>query len=277
MNRWLTLILLIPPNLLVAGGQSTPSPEEIMARVAAHQDEALKLREAYVYQQHIRIVTRRTNGKLAREETTDYVVAPTAEGTKKELKTITGRYWKKPAYHDFQGEPRPESDSLDGDLIKDLRDDLANNQSKDGLGRDLFPLTSEEQKKYRFELAGEQTVHDRRAYRVRFRPRQKDESAWAGEALIDAEEFQPLSVFTRLSRRIPFAVRTLLGTDLPGVGFNVEYRRFDDGVWFPVSFGTEFRLRALFFINREITISLENSGFQRAHVETTITPLGPTP
>lgn len=95
--------------------------------------------------------------------------------------------------------------------------------------------------------------------------------------MIDAEEFQPLSVFTHLSRRIPFAIRTFLGTDLPGVGFNVEYRRFDDGVWFPVSFGTEFRLRAVFFINREITISLENSGFQRAHVETKITPLGPTP
>src|ERR1700731_3036662 len=55
---------------------------------------------------------------------------------------------------------------------------------------------------------------------------------------------------------IPVFVRTLLGTDLPGLGFNVEYRRFDDGVWFPVSFGTEFRLRAVFFINRDITVSL---------------------
>jgi hypothetical protein len=277
MKRLFGLLLVIPASLPAAGGQAGASPQEIMSEVAAHQDQALKLRESYVYQQHIRIVTRRTNGRLAREETADYVVTPTAEGTKKELKSITGRYWHKGSYHVFQGEPRPESHSLDGDLIKDLRDDLANDQSRDGIGRHLFPLTSEEQKKYQFEPAGEETAHGQRAYRVRFRPRQKGDVTWAGEALIDAEEFQPLSVFTHLSRRIPFAVRTLLGTDLPGVGFNVEYRRFDDGVWFPVSFGTEFRLRALFFINREITISLENSGFQRAHVETKITPLGPTP
>jgi hypothetical protein len=62
----------------------------------------------------------------------------------------------------------------------------------------------------------------------------------------------------------------MLGTDVPGLGFNVEYRRFDDGVWFPVSFGTEFRLRAVFFINRDIIVSLENSGFRRASVESAI-------
>lgn len=62
----------------------------------------------------------------------------------------------------------------------------------------------------------------------------------------------------------------MLGTDLPWLGFNVEYRRFGDDVWFPVSFGTEFRLRAVFFINREITISLENSGFHRANVDSSI-------
>ena len=65
-------------------------------------------------------------------------------------------------------------------------------------------------------------------------------------------------------------VRALLGRVLPGLGFNVEYRRFDEGVWFPVSFGTEFRLRAVFFINRDIMISLENSAFERAKVESKI-------
>jgi hypothetical protein len=79
-----------------------------------------------------------------------------------------------------------------------------------------------------------------------------------------------MRVFTKLSRRIPFAVRTLLGTDVPGLGFNVEYRKFDDGAWFPVSFGTEFRLRAVFFINRDLSVSLENSGFRRASVESAI-------
>lgn len=139
MKRLFGLLLVILASLPATVGQAGASPQEIMSQVAAHQDQALKLRESYVYQQHIRIVTRRTNGRLAREETTDYVVTPTAEGTKKELKSITGRYWHKGSYHDFQGEPRPESDSLDGDLIKDLRDDLANDQSRDGIGRNLFP------------------------------------------------------------------------------------------------------------------------------------------
>lgn len=276
MLRLLWVLMLVPLGALLAAGQTPRSAEEIMARVAANQDRAQKLRGEYIYQQHIRIVTRRTNGKPAREETTDYLVTPTPNGTKKELKHIEGRYWRKGKYLEFHREPVPEPDSLDGELIHDFRDDLANDQSKDGLGRNLFPLTSEEQKKYRFVLAGEETFRGREVLRVKFRPADKDNFTWAGEALIDAEEFQPVTVFTHLSRKIPFFVRTMLGTNLPGIGFNVEYRRFDEGVWFPVSFGTEFRLRAVFFINRDITISLENSAFERAHVESKILQYEPT-
>ena len=39
-----------------------------MLKVAANQDRAEKIRKDYVYQQHIRVVTRRTNGKLARKK-----------------------------------------------------------------------------------------------------------------------------------------------------------------------------------------------------------------
>ena len=95
-------------------------------------------------------------------------------------------------------------------------------------------------------------------------------SDWAGEAYIDAQEFQPIYVFTKLSRRMPFGVRTFLGTDLPGIGFAVHYRRQDDGVWFPVSLGSEFRIRALFLFNRTMTVSLENKAFEHTHVESKI-------
>jgi hypothetical protein len=169
----------------------------------------------------------------------------------------------------------PEAGWLDSSLVQSFRDDLSNDKSKDGLGCDLFPLTSSEQKTYRFELVGEDTIKGRKVYRVRFRPREKNELTWAGEAMIDAEEFEPVRVYTELSRRIPFAVRTLLGTDVPGIGFNVEYKRFDEGVWFPVSFGTEFRLRAVFFINRDITVALENSAFERAKVQSKILDFQP--
>jgi hypothetical protein len=267
--------MLGPLGLLSAGDRPSPTVQEIMARVAASQDRGEKARAEYIYQQRIRVATHRTNGKLAREETTDYLVTPTPDGTKKELKHIDGRYWHKGKYLEFHSEPVPEPDSLDGDLVHDFRDDLSNDKSKDGLGRDLFPLTSEEQKKYRFELAGEETVQGREVYRVSFRPLEKNELTWAGEALIDAAEFEPVRVYTKLSRKIPLLVRTLLGTDLPGVGFNVEYRRFDENVWFPVSFGTEFRLRVLFFINRDITVSLENSAFERANVQSKILDFQP--
>ncbi len=270
-------VLMLLPAAAHSGGDEPALPaSEIMARVAANQDRAEKLRAEYVYHQHIHVATRRTNGRLAREETADYVVMPTPGGTKKELARIEGRYWHKGKYLEFRGTPVPESDSLDGDLVDDFRDDLSNDKSKDGIGRDLFPLTTEEQKGYRFELAGAEMFQGRRVYRIKFRPADKHDLSWAGEALIDAVEFQPVTVATHLSRKIPFFVRTLLGTNLPGIGFSVQYRRFDEGVWFPTSFGTEFRLRAVFFINRDIAISLENSAFERANVQSRILRYEPT-
>ena len=275
MSRLLWVLMLAPLGTLASGDQPSPSVDEIMARVAANQDRAEQVRTDYVYQQHIHVATLRTNGKLAREESADYLVTPTPDGTKKELKHVEGRYWHKGKYLTFQGKPVPEAGWLDSSLVQTFRDDLSNDKSKDGLGHDLFPLTSGEQKTYRFELVGEGTIKGRKVYRVRFRPREKNELTWAGEAMIDAEEFEPVRVYTKLSRRIPFFVRTLLGTDVPGIGFNVEYKRFDEGVWFPVSFGTEFRLHAVFFINRDITVALENSAFQRAKVQSRILDFQP--
>jgi len=151
---------------------------------------------------------------------------------------------------------------------------LSNDKTKDGLARDLFPLTSEEQKHYVFKLLGQETLQGRNVYHISFRPKDKDEITWAGEAYIDAEEFEPVRVFTKLARRIPLIIRTLLGTDLPGIGFNVVYHRQPDGVWFPATFGTEFRIRAVFFINRQVSVSLENSAFEHTHVVSKMTVVG---
>jgi hypothetical protein len=247
----------------------------IMARVAANQDRSEILRKEYVYRQHIHILTHKPGGRLLREETTDYDVTPMAEGTEKKLRLLTGRYLTKGKYVPFQGEPVPAEDSLDGDLIKNFRDDLANEKSKDGLAKDLFPLTSQEQKDYEFKLLGQEMQDGRSVYHIGFRPKDKNDITWAGEAYIDASEFEPVRVFTKLSRRIPFMVRTMLGTDVPGIGFNVVYKRQDDGVWFPATFGTEFRIRALFFINRDISVALENSDFEHTRVKSTMKMVGP--
>ena len=83
-------------------------------------------------------------------------------------------------------------------------------------------------------------------------------------------EFEPVVVYTEMSRKIPLAVRTLLGTNLPGLGFSVTYDREPDGVWFPVSFGTEFRIRVLFFIARDISMSLANTHFEKTHSDVRI-------
>lgn len=255
-----------------AQGAGTPplTAEAIMARVAANQDRSNLLRSEYVYHQHIHLVSQKTNGTQMHEESADYLVTPTPGGSKKDLQLLKGHYRRKGRYFEFQGDPAPDQDSLDGDMVHDFREDLANDKSKDGLASDLFPLTTKEQEKYSLRLLGEETDQGRRVYRLSFRPKDKGDIDWAGEAFIDATDFEPVRVFTKLSRPIPFLIRKFL-VDLPGVGFNVEYRRQPDGVWFPSSFGTEFKFRVLMFLSRNISVSLENSDFEHTNVQSRIT------
>ena len=134
------------------------------------------------------------------------------------------------------------------------------------MARDV-PLSTKQQKDYRFELLGEQVVDGRKAWRIGFGPARKGDIDWTGEALIDQQDYEPFRIYTKLSRRIPFVIRTLLGTDLPGIGYNLDYKRQDDGLWFPVTYGSEFTLRFLFFLNRQINMSTESRDFRRAPVE----------
>ena len=269
MLRTLVVFLFAGLSVWQAAANESLTAENIMDRVAANQDRSEKLRNQYVYQQRIHVVTRKTNGKVLREETADYDVVPNPDGTVRTLEQLTGRYSHKGKYVDFAGEPVPESDGTDGDLIHGFREDLTNDDSKDGFARDLFPLTTDEQKGYQFRLIGEETFEGRQTYHIGFTPKDQ-EIDWAGEAFIDKNEFQPIYVFTKLSQRIPFAVRTILGTDLPGIGFAVHYRRQADGVWFPTSLGSEFRIQVLFFFNRNVSLSMENKAFEHTHVESKI-------
>jgi hypothetical protein len=51
----------------------------------------------------------------------------------------------------------------------------------------------------------------------------------------------------------------------------VAYQKFEDGVWFPVSYGGEFEVRAVFFYKRTISVSMVNSDFKRSLVNSTVT------
>lgn len=234
------------------------SVNSIMARVAANQDRVEKLRSDYDCKEHIRVVTRKLNGKMMREETADYEVLAAPAGPHAQLNSLTGRYWHNGKYEDFKGEPVPEPGSWDADYIRDVRLCLTEQTRCTGGGH-LFPFTTTEQQEYDFHLIGKDSVAGRSAYRIAFVPKDKEMYAWTGEALIDTTDFQPIRIFTRLSRRVPFFVRHAIGTNLSGAGYELDYKKDANGDWFPVTYGTEYKLRLFFHINRTITVSMDTS------------------
>jgi hypothetical protein len=259
-----------------------------MARVAANQDRSEAERDHYIYVQHARVVSRKGKTVMC-EEVTDFRVTPSAAGSQQSLLKLDGRVLRKhkyipyttlpPAKDRSQSQAATDDDSIsveiggdfaDRDMVENMRSNLTNDKSKDGIGAHLFPLTSKSQSDYRFHFAGREHIHGHDVFHIGFRPKDKDNYAWKGDAYIDAIAYQPVVVSTAMSRAVPFAVRTLLGTNLPGLGFSVVYEARPDGVWFPVSFGTEFKLRVLFFFNREITINAQNSDFEKTHVSSQI-------
>src|SRR5215472_1761956 len=190
------LAVLIPP----AFAQQTLPAAEIMARVAANQDRSVRMRSEYVYEQHIHVVSRETNGRLMREVTSDYEVVPSPDGVQKKLLRQSGRYYQKGKLIEFSNQSTRD-DTIDSDLTDDFRDDLTDEKTKDGLAHNLFPLTSDHQKEYAFRLLGETEQDGRPVFRIAFTPRDSHDYGWAGEALIDKQEFQPVYVFTKLNRK----------------------------------------------------------------------------
>lgn len=255
--------------------QQLPSAETIMASVAQNQDRAQEMRSAVVYNQNLFIRFKRGNGKICREELREFSVAPTTTGTRKNLTRFLGRYLKDGKLVEYTETGfHYKGFDLDADIITSLAADMADDKnSRDGLAADLFPLTSQEQKKYDFTLKARESYRGKEVFRISFKPARiesSDGTPWSGEALIDTQAFQPVSVTTRLAHGIPFWVKTLLGTDIKQLGFKVEYERFDEGLWFPVHYGGEFKVIGVFFYKRTMVIALQNSGFQRAQVTTSL-------
>jgi hypothetical protein len=256
-----------------------------MARVAANQDRAEAERSHYVYLQHARVFSRKGSSVLC-EEVTESRVTPSGDASRQDLLTLNGRFLRKHKYVAYTtpltekleknpGDSDDESLSIEiGDddrrLVEGLRSNLINARSKDGIGAHLFPLTSRSQSNYVFRWIGRGRAKGRDVFHLEFRPKEKDEYGWKGDAYIDSSAYQPVLVSTGMARKIPFAVRTLLGTNLPGLGFTVVYAPQPDGVWFPVSFGTEFKIHVLFFFSREIVIDAQNRDFEKTHVNSMI-------
>jgi hypothetical protein len=269
--------------------EAPPTAESIMALVAANQDRAEANRLHYLYLQHAHVVSRKGKTIMC-EEVTDSRVAPSSSGSNQELLKLDGRVLQKRKYvtytsplakHNGKTQKEADDDSIsidsqdtDRELVESMRSNLTNDKSKDGIGAHLFPLTSKGQSDYLFHLVGREHINGRDVFHINFHPKDKDDFGWKGDAYIDTTAYQPVIVRTTMARKIPFAVRAFLGTNLPGLGFTVVYAPQPDGVWFPVSFGTEFKLHVLFFFSREILIDAQNSKFEKTHVNSRIVSSG---
>jgi hypothetical protein len=253
--------------------------ESIMARVAENQDHALELRSAYIYNQNVLIRFFRGNGKLAREEYREYTVTPGPKDTSKTLLSFRGKYERGGKYIEYTQPGYEYRDvDIDGALIGSLADDLTHDKgSRDGISVDLFPLTSKSQAGYRFALEGKEEYRGREVFRIGFKPASMDDehvfedTPWAGLILVDAQEYQPVMVTTHLAKGLPLFVKTVLGTNLRGLGFKISFEKQDDGLWFPVTYGGEFEVKAVFFYKRKMAIALRNSAFQHVRVDTRVT------
>jgi hypothetical protein len=245
---------------------------DIMAKVAANFEQAADGRRQYLYNQSVRSTLTRSDGIVARRERRQYLAIPGESRTEKKLEAFYGEYLKGKQMVPYS-EPGYEYKNvdIDGNLIDDLTDDLvSDNESRDGIPEGLFPLRAKDLPGYEFSLKGATELNGRRVHHIAFEPRKNGGQHWKGEAWIDAAEYQPVRIDTHLAWKMPWAARIIFGTNLRQTGFSVTYTRVADGIWFPHTYGTEFRIDALFAYKRVVSLSLENKDFRRGEATSKI-------
>lgn len=246
---------------------------DLMRRVAENVEKPNALRREFVYTQKTHSRLLRTNSKLAREERREYRVLPKEDGVEHKLISFNGVYEKNNKLLPYDDPDfRHKKMDLDGELIEDfISDHVADSGSRDGIDLDYFPIRAKDLEFYNFELEGEQQIQGRNAARIRFAPKQKNwQHLWEGETIIDLEDAFPMSIQTKMSRKLPVAVRTLMGINVKQFGFSVTFTRLEKDLWFPKTYGTEFQMDLFFGYKRIIAMSMESSDFQRTAAESRI-------
>lgn len=270
--------MIAAPVWFILSALPATTADQIMFRVALNQDRDQQMRSAFIYKQNVLVRLQRGNGKLAREEYGEFTVTPAAKGVTREQTLFRGKYVAhgKEIPFDTPGFEHKGID-IDADFAKSLLDGFGNDkESRDGVDHDSFPLTSREQPKYKFRLEGVEDYRGNSVYRITFEPKRKpsiyddENGAWAGEVLVDRGEFQPVLITSHLAFNVPGWIKVMLGTNVQHLGFKVTYKKFDEGLWFPVTYGGEFKLKAVFLYTRRVGLSLQNSGFQRAVVNSKV-------
>jgi hypothetical protein len=152
------MILLLLPLLILA---QTPTADEIMSHVAENQERAKAARTRYVYDSNVLVRLKRANGKLAREESRDYVVAPTEKGAQRKLIRVEGKVLegkKEIAYEDAKF--RTKSIDIDGEITDSFAGDVMWSKDEFGPMVDWFPLAGSEKSKFSFQLEGEEKYRE---------------------------------------------------------------------------------------------------------------------
>ena len=145
-----TLLFLCLPRLFAQA--PLPALNDVLRRVAENQEKAVAARLSIVYTQEIRTRSVRNGGKLAREEKRRYTVTPTATSTEKKLDFFEGQYMKGGTLIPYSDPKfRYKDMDIDGDLVASMTDNMINGkESRDGIPKDLFPLTALEQEHYTY-------------------------------------------------------------------------------------------------------------------------------
>ncbi len=267
MTRCLALLLLAA----LPCAAETPPADAIMRRVAENQTKAQDARKNFVYDMNVFVRLKRANGKLAREESREYVVAPAPKGAKRNLVKVEGKILdgKRETTYSEAGYKTKDMD-IDGALTDSFARDVMWSKNDLGPMLDWFPLTTKRLEYYNFTLNGEENYLGHHVYKVAFDGHGEDDDCWKGEALIEKNEFQPVLITSHWACKLPKAVTILLGISVHDIGAKITYQRFAKDVWFPVTCGGELKLRVLFGYARTIAFSAKNSGFPKADVQTAI-------
>jgi hypothetical protein len=263
--------LLLAAALTDASGLLAQPPDaaEIMRRVAANQERAEAAREAYVYDQNVFVRLKRANGKLAREESRQYTVAPTDTGATRKLVSVEGKILDgtKEVRYTEAGFRQKDAD-IDGAVVDSFAREILWRHS-DIPNAHWYLFDSKQLDTYTFKLEGEERYRGYDVYKISFRKTDRDDP-WQGEALIERNEFQPVLITTAWAGHVPLAVTLALGTNVKQIGAKITYQRLEKGVWFPVTSGGEMKIRVLFLYARTIAFSANNSGFRKTDVRTSI-------
>ena len=264
--RWFFTLLFLAASLRAG----TPDVREIMRRVSENVDKANAARAAWVYEHDTFVRLKRTNGKLAREESREYTVAPTEKGARRKLVRVEGKILNGTTEvpYDLAGYRQKEMD-IDGAVVDSLSRELMWRRDNLGLLEYWDPLQAKNLDKYDYQLDGQERYRDYDVYRIVWRSKSKDDP-WEGEALIDRSEFQPVLVTTAWKGKVPRTVAIGFGTNVKSLGAKITYKRFDEGVWFPVECGGELKVRFLFLYARTIAFSGANKDFHKTDVQSSI-------